>query len=61
MNKLFTWKNERNRLIHALLKQQLGHDEIADLAKAGKDIVNLLRNKSGSFNRAADKKKESVK
>ena len=61
LDSIITWKNERNRLIHALLKQQLEHDEIADLAKAGKDIVNLLRNKSGSYNRAADKKKESVK
>ena len=50
-------KEERNRLIHALLIQQLEHNEIAELAEQGYDLVEKLRSKTGSFNRAVEKAK----
>lgn len=52
---ILVWKNERNRLIHALLKQQLAHNEVRELAVRGNDLVKTLRSRSASFNRAAEK------
>ena len=57
LDRLLTWKNERNRLIHALLKQQLAHNEVSTLAVQGKELVDELRKRAGNFNRAADKLK----
>lgn len=52
---ILAWKNERNRLIHALLKQQFAHNEVRELAVRGNDLVKALRSRSASFNRAAEK------
>ena len=55
LDRILTWKEERNRLIHALLKQQFAHNEITELAEHGNEIVKVLRTRSGSFNRAVEK------
>lgn len=55
MDRILEWKEDRNRLIHALLKQELGHNEVSQLAEQGNELVKLLRNRSRSYNRAADK------
>ena len=55
LDNILQWKDERNRLIHALLKQDFAHNEIADLALRGKNLADTLRNRSGSYNRAVDK------
>lgn len=60
LNQILTWKDERNRLIHALLKQQLAHNEVAELAEQGNELVKELRNRAGKYNRAADKQKEQA-
>ena len=57
LERVLAWKEERNRLIHALLKQQLEHNEIAVLATKGNELVKALRSKSGSYNRAIEKAK----
>ena len=57
LDNLLQWKEDRNRLIHALLKQNFAHTEIADLALRGKALTDTLRNRSGSYNRAIDKTK----
>ena len=57
LERVLAWKEERNRLIHALLKQQLEHNEIAELATKGNELVKALRSKSGSYNRAIEKAK----
>ena len=57
LERVLAWKEERNRLIHALLKQQLEHNEISELAAKGNELVKALRSKSGSYNRAVEKAK----
>jgi len=58
LTELLTWKEERNRLIHALLKQQLEHNEIKALAEQGKQLVDELCKRAGNYNRAIDRRKE---
>ena len=57
LERVLAWKEERNRLIHALLKQQFEHNEIAVLATKGNELVKALRSKSGRYNRAIEKAK----
>lgn len=54
---ILLWKDERNRLIHALLKQRLEHNEVSELAAQGKQLVDELRNRANKYNRAIDRKK----
>lgn len=58
LDKMLDWKNERNRLIHALLKQKLEHGEIKALAEQGYELVTELRNRAGNFNRAIERQKK---
>lgn len=44
-------------LIHALLQQQLAHNEVRDLAEQGNELVRILRSQSGAMNRAIEKQK----
>lgn len=60
LNHVLLWKDERNRLIHSLLKQQLAHNEISELAARGNELVKELRSRTGSYNRAAEKVKASL-
>ncbi len=57
LDRLLVWKDERNRLIHALLKQQLEHNEVSELAAQGKQLVDELRNRANKYNRAIDRKR----
>ena len=57
LDQILVWKDDRNRLIHALLKQQLKHNEISSLAAKGKQLVDELRKRSGNYNRAIDRRK----
>ena len=54
---ILQWKEDRNRLIHALLKQQLEHGEVGELAAKGKQLADALRTRAGSYNRSADRQK----
>ena len=45
----------QHRLIHALLKQELQHDEVRKLAEKGNVLVKTLRNRVSSYNRALEK------
>ena len=58
LNQLLTWKEDRNRLIHALLRQQFAHNEISMLAEQGKQLADELRKRAGNYNRAMDRRKE---
>lgn len=55
LDQLKVWKNQRNRLIHALLKQQLAHNEIRDLAYQGQELAKALRTRATTFNRIMDR------
>lgn len=52
---ILTWKECRNKLIHALLKQQIEHNEIEQLALQGYEYTKLIRNRSSCYNRAQEK------
>ena len=56
-NDILQWKEDRNRLIHALLKQQLEHGEVGELAAKGKQLADALRTRAGSYNRSTDRQK----
>ena len=58
LEQILVWKEDRNRLIHALLKQQLAHNEVRQLAEQGNQLAKTLRSRAGSYNRAADRNKE---
>ena len=55
LDEILIWKDQRNRLIHALLKQQLAHNEVSILAAQGNELVKELRSRVSSFNRASEK------
>ena len=57
LDEILVWKEERNRLIHALLKQVLTSEEVAKIARAGERLTKELRNKSTNFNRLIERKK----
>ena len=57
LTEILEWKDERNRMIHALMKQALTTEILKDLALQGKNLARVLTNRSGSFNRAVDRKK----
>ena len=57
LDRILAWKEERNRLIHALLKQQLKHNEIRTLSEQGKQHADELRKRAGNYNRAVDRRK----
>lgn len=58
LDRILAWKEDRNRLIHALLKQLLEHNEIRMLAEQGKQLVDDLRKRVGNYNRAIDRRKK---
>ena len=60
LDRVLVWKEDRNRLIHALLKQQLAHNEVTTLAAQGKELVDDLRNRTNKYNRAVEKKRMKV-
>lgn len=60
LDKVLIWKDERNRLIHALLKQELAHNEVKNLAAQGNELVKALRSRANSHNRAIEKVKEKL-
>lgn len=55
-DKLLAWKDKRNPLIHALLKQKLGPDDLKNVATEGSELVKELRNRVTKHNRAVDRK-----
>ena len=56
LDQLRDWKNKRNPLIHDLLNQKMGPDDLKNLAIEGSDLVRILRTRATSHNRAIDKK-----
>lgn len=57
LGEVLGWKDDRNRLIHALLDQQFKHNELSSLAMQGKQLVNELRKRAGNYNRAIERRK----
>ena len=59
MDQLRDWKNKRNPLIHDLLNQKLGADDLKNLALEGNELVRILRTRATGHNRAVEKQKEA--
>ena len=59
LQRIWDWKEERNRMIHALLKQALADGELAALANTGSELACNLRTKSNNLNRAIKKGEEA--
>lgn len=55
IGRIRAWKEERNRLIHELMKQKLTREELAQIATEGQQIVRELCSKATSYKRAAEK------
>ena len=55
LDQILVWKEDRNRLIHALLKQQLAHNEVQRLAEQGNELAKALRSRARNYNRVADR------
>ena len=49
------WKNQRNQVIHALMKQSLHTGDLRKIALEGEALVKLLCNKSSQYNRALER------
>jgi len=54
------WKEERNRMIHALLKQNLSTEELVELALQGRYLARQLSNKANTYKRAVERRKQKV-
>lgn len=54
------WKEERNRLIHALMKQSLTSEELEQLAMQGQQIVKTLCSKTTSYKRALEREQKRM-
>lgn len=53
---LRAWKDKRNPLIHDLLNQRLGENDLKDLALEGSTLIRELRTRATKHNRDVDKK-----
>ncbi len=49
------WKDKRNKLIHALIKQPYDAGNLRDMANEGNELVKKLDNKVRSVNKYFDK------
>ena len=49
IERIAAWKEDRNRLIHALMKQNLSTEELLDLAQTGQALVRELSNRANSY------------
>ena len=49
IDQIVGWKEERNRMIHALLGQVLTTEELVSLAEEGKKLARELSNKAGNY------------
>lgn len=60
IEELKIWKEERNRLIHALMKQSLSSEELEQLAAQGQQIVKMLCSKTTSYKRALEREQKRM-
>lgn len=55
--RVLIWKDERNRLIHALLKQQLTNEDVINIATEGNELVRIVRSRASAYNKALEQLK----
>ena len=52
ITRVAAWKEERNRLMHALMKQNLTTEELCGLAEDGRTLTRELCNRANNYKRA---------
>ena len=57
LDKIRDWKEERNRMVHALLKQELTSEELENLALKGKEYARQFCNRATNYRRALERAK----
>ena len=57
LDKILAWKEERNRMVHALLKQELTSEELENLALKGKEYARHFCNRATNYRRALERAK----
>ena len=55
IEEIHEWKNNRNPIVHALLKLNLSTEDLKCIAEKGQSIVKTLCSKVTSYNRALEK------
>ncbi len=55
LDKILAWKEERNRMVHALLKQELSSEELEKLALQGKEFARIFCNRATNYRRALER------
>ena len=58
LDEIIEWKDERNRIMHALMKQNLTTEELEGLASRGEMLAKTITNRSGSFTKALERAKK---
>ena len=61
LRSILLWKDDRNTMIHALLKQNVHTEDLQSIAEKGQTIVRTLCDKTRSYNRAMDRLAEKEK
>lgn len=61
LEEILVWKEERNRLIHALLKQTLTTEEVSEIAHTGERLTKEIRTRTTNFKRALERKNNTIK
>ena len=56
MEKLMDWVNERNSVIHALLKKNTTTTELKDFANRGEELCKELRNRANNYKRMVERR-----
>ena len=55
LQEIYQWKDERNRLIHALMKQNLHTEDLQKIALEGQQIVKQLNSKATNYRKALER------
>jgi hypothetical protein len=58
-NGILAWKEKRNQLIHALLKQSLHSEDLFEVAEEGERLTKQLCSKATSHRRALEKQAQA--
>ncbi|MBR4235842.1 MAG: hypothetical protein IKR85_07255 [Clostridia bacterium] len=61
LQSILDWKENRNKFIHALMKQVFTGEELKEIVDQGQEIVKTLNNKSSCYKRALERQKEIEK
>lgn len=58
IDEILSWKEERNQLIHALMRQSLTTESLQTVALKGKELARILANRATSYKRAVDRRRK---